>query len=128
VDCTSETTDLQHSTMNTHEGQSRINGEVYMKNRCTILLGVSVGNPYYFKKETLENLFQMTEKNTNKVKNIFFRHSMHQCTHPSDVIVSMYSTRQRNGGMSHTISLSSPIFSLILRVQILKVCNIHSGI
>jgi len=54
--------------MNAHQGQARVNGELYMKNRCTILLGISVGNPHYFKKETLEKL--LAERNAEKVKYI----------------------------------------------------------
>jgi len=59
--------------MNAHHGQARINGELYMKNRRTILLGISVGNPHYFKHETLEKLFQMAERNADKVKFVYIR-------------------------------------------------------
>lgn len=56
--------------MNSREGQALVNGQVYMEKSRTILLGLSVGNPHYFRMETLERLFQMTEMSSGKVTRV----------------------------------------------------------
>ncbi|XP_031571880.1 uncharacterized protein LOC116305998 [Actinia tenebrosa] len=47
--------------------QAFLNGQKYLENRSTIVLGISPGNPHYYKTETLERLFSLAESNSDKV-------------------------------------------------------------
>ena len=44
------------------------NGQVFLENRRTIILGVSPGNPYYYKVDNLRRLFQFGIDNSDKVR------------------------------------------------------------
>ncbi|XP_031561424.1 uncharacterized protein LOC116297342 [Actinia tenebrosa] len=43
------------------------NGQKFLENRRTILLGISPGNPHYYKKENLQKLFSLVKDKSDKV-------------------------------------------------------------
>ncbi|KXJ06569.1 uncharacterized protein LOC110253722 [Exaiptasia diaphana] len=43
------------------------NGKVYLENRRTMVLGLSPGNPHYYKDDTLRSLCQLAESRADKV-------------------------------------------------------------
>ena len=54
------------------DSQTLKNGQIYLKNKPTIILGVSPGNPFFYKMENLVKMLRFSKTNSdNKVyKNI----------------------------------------------------------
>ena len=44
-----------------------LNGEKYQLQKRTVILGISPGNPHYYKVETLERLFDLAKKTSERV-------------------------------------------------------------
>ena len=56
-----------HQYMHTmEESQTLKNGQTYLQNKRTIMLGISPGNPFYYKVDNLQRLFRFAETNTHK--------------------------------------------------------------
>ena len=47
--------------------QAVLNGEKYQVQKRTVILGISPGNPHYYKIETLERLFDLAGRTSEKV-------------------------------------------------------------
>lgn len=47
--------------------QAVLNGEKYQLQKRTVILGISPGNPHYYKVETLERLFDLAKKTSERV-------------------------------------------------------------
>ena len=48
------------------ESQTIKNGQTYLENKRTIVLGISPGNPFYYNKKNLRRLFRFANNNTHK--------------------------------------------------------------
>ena len=70
------------------ESQAVKNGQTYLENKRTILLGISPGNPFYYNKDNLQRLFRFAKNNTHKKVRICIRQLLHTnmvvygCTKP----------------------------------------------
>lgn len=51
----------------TENSQAVVNGKKFLRNRRTLLLGISPGNPYYYRSDVLERLFEFARQSTDKV-------------------------------------------------------------
>ena len=50
------------------ESQTLKNGHIYLKNKSTIILGVSPGNPFFYRMENLVKMLQFSKTNSDKVR------------------------------------------------------------
>ena len=50
------------------ESQAIKNGRIYVEERRTILLTMSIGNSYFYKVETLEKLMNFSKTNSDQVR------------------------------------------------------------
>jgi hypothetical protein len=48
------------------ESQTIKNGRIYLENKRTIVLGISPGNPFFYKMENLQKMFQFAKKNSDQ--------------------------------------------------------------
>lgn len=48
--------------------QAVLNGQKYLQDNRPVILGISPGNPHYYRLETLERLFDLARKTSEKVK------------------------------------------------------------
>ena len=51
-----------------HHKRVLCNGWFYLKNRCTMVIGISLNNPHFYKEESLTRLIELAENNADKVK------------------------------------------------------------
>lgn len=47
--------------------QAVLNGKKFLRDRRTLILGLSPGNPYYYSLDVLERLFGFARQNSEKV-------------------------------------------------------------
>jgi hypothetical protein len=60
------------------------NGRIYLKNKQTIILGVSPGNPFFYKMENLEKMFRFSKDNSNhKVRRVHSKYNGYICIRDS---------------------------------------------
>ena len=52
---------------NTEVSQAALNGNKFLQERRTLILGISPGNPYYYQLGALERLFDFSRRNSDKV-------------------------------------------------------------
>ena len=64
----------------TEISQAVVNGKKFLRNRRTMLLGISPGNPYYYRSDVLERLFEFARQSTDKVKHRLL-HSTLNCVY-----------------------------------------------
>ena len=67
TECT--TYQRRHSIMSI--SQAVLNGEKYQLQKRTVILGISPGNPHYYKIETLERLFDLAGRTSEKVSSFY---------------------------------------------------------
>ena len=48
--------------------QAVLNGKKFLRDRRTLILGLSPGNPYYYSLDVLERLFGFARQNSEKVE------------------------------------------------------------
>lgn len=70
TECT--TYQRRHSIMSI--SQAVLNGEKYQLQKRTVILGISPGNPHYYKIETLERLFDLAGRTSEKVSLFYMIH------------------------------------------------------
>lgn len=70
TECT--TYQRRHSIMSI--SQAVLNGEKYQLQKRTVILGISPGNPHYYKVETLERLFDLAGRTSEKVSSFYMIH------------------------------------------------------
>ena len=54
--------------------QAVLNGEKYQLQKRTVILGISPGNPHYYKIETLKRLFDLAGRTSEKVSSFYMIH------------------------------------------------------
>lgn len=47
--------------------QAVLNGKKFLRDRRTMVLGISPGNPHYYRLDVLERLFDFARQNSDKV-------------------------------------------------------------
>ena len=50
--------------------QAVLNGQKYLQDNRPVILGISPGNPHYYRLETLERLFDLARKTSEKVSEV----------------------------------------------------------
>jgi hypothetical protein len=48
------------------ESQTVKNGQIYLEKKRTIVLAISPGNPFFYKMENLQKMFQFAKKNSDE--------------------------------------------------------------
>ena len=50
--------------------QAVFNGQIYLQGQCPKILGISPGNPHYYKTENLQRLLGIAQNNLDKVNEL----------------------------------------------------------
>lgn len=64
---------------NMEVSQVFLNGQKFLQDRRPIMLGISPGNPYYYKLETLERLFDFAARKNSDQVSYFHSSSREKC-------------------------------------------------
>ena len=82
--------------------QAVLNGEKYQVQKRTVILGISPGNPHYYKIETLERLFDLAGRTSEKVSSFYISDPSERITFGACLV--------NTDGLTKRLSKNHPFF------------------